>query len=276
MPTNSRRRSSAGSGRSSGAAPGSHSGSNPHSQQARKTTSNSSPLAACRVSSAIASARGSRASTSAPSAISVRNRFMSSPQRRASGARTWHQAVRRSRCRSRPPRRVPGVRVASASAARRLTTPRSWCATADPAGRVPGSRASVSSRRISVTPGRRSRRSWERFWNGSPARVRPWPSDAACASVRYSTAMSASPMPPWPWPSARPLSSEWNDDPPSRRSMASAIQAASPAGSAASWTLIRLGAVPAATAAPGPVPAWQARWPAGPRPRWPGWNGSSP
>src|ERR1700678_3987428 len=53
-----------------------------------KTTGNSSPLAACRVSSVIRSARGSQVSTSAPSATSSRNRARSAPHRSASGPRT--------------------------------------------------------------------------------------------------------------------------------------------------------------------------------------------
>ena len=87
---------------------------------------------------------------------------------------------------------------------------------------------------MSLTAGRRARRSCERFWYGSPARVSAWPSAPACASVRYSTAMSDSPSLPWPCPSARPLSSEWNEAPPSSWSIAAAIQAASPCSSAAS------------------------------------------
>ena len=88
IPTNSSLRSSARSAAAAGAAPGIQSGSRPCSQPARKTTSNSRPLAACRVSRVIASARGSRVSASAPSEISVRNRSRSRPQRRASGAST--------------------------------------------------------------------------------------------------------------------------------------------------------------------------------------------
>ena len=88
---------------------------------------------------------------------------------------------------------------------------------------------------MSATAGRRASRSCERFWYGSPARVSAWPSTAACASVRYSTAMSDSPSLPWPCPSARPLSREWNEAPPSSWSTAAAIQAASACSSAASW-----------------------------------------
>ena len=65
-PTKNSRRSSAIVVLGRRARPGRRSGSSPSSQPTRNTTGNSRPLAACRVSSVTASARGSSASTSAP------------------------------------------------------------------------------------------------------------------------------------------------------------------------------------------------------------------
>src|SRR6266581_3549598 len=163
IPTNSSRCSSAAS-----AGPASSSGSRPRSQPARNTTSNSRPLAPCRVSSVIASARGSSASVSAPVTISVRNSSRSSPQRRASGSSSSPAARTSVTVASRSPRAAARARTAAVT-----------CPAASPAAS-----ARRSSRTMSATPGRRASRSCERFWYGSPARVRAWASGPACASVR--------------------------------------------------------------------------------------------
>ena len=165
----------------------------------------------------IASARGSSASVSAPVAISVRNRSRSSPQRRASGSSSSPAARTSVTVASRSPRAVAMERTAA------VTRP----ATSPPSVRR-------TSRTTSATPGRRASRSCERFWYGSPARVSAWASGPACASVRYSTAMSARPSLPCSCPSARPLSRLWKDAPPSSLSTVAAIQAASACSSAAS------------------------------------------
>ena len=150
-------------------APGSHRGSRPRSHPARNTALNSSPLAACSVSKVIASARGSRASASAPSAISVRNRSRSAPQRRASGVST-SPAARTSTASARPVLLRPAsLRTAAASRS----------ATAAPCPASPAGLARHISCTISGTAARRCSKSCERFWNGSPARVSAWPSGPA-------------------------------------------------------------------------------------------------
>ena len=167
MPTKKSRRSSAASAASPGSG-GKENGSRPSSQPTRKTTGNSSPFEACRVSSDTPSARGSQASTSPPRAISARKPSRSVPG--ADGQR---------------PEQIGRGEEGRGAAARRLrrSAPR-------PRGRggprpAPPRRSRARSARDQrLHPGCSASGRWERFWNGMPARPSASISGGVCASVR--------------------------------------------------------------------------------------------